>query len=270
MMHFKELRRDPASRRQFLTRMTAAGLGAAAWGLLGSPPAAQARRHRHGVQRGIEGTAQAAFPGIPGASNDEIVLNFALTLEILEADLYRQALNRASGLPLTTPLKSSAGSYKLSVASGLHCDAETQAGFTYLKQFTFVEFAHRDFVRAAIQAAGGTPVGPNPGGYRFPGGLPANLKGILQQIIPLEETGVRAYLGAAPFLTDLPTIQTASTIYTTEVRHSGVINLVLDLPVGPTTMPGDKEVDPNPPSENTFEKFLDPATVIQRASTYFG
>lgn len=269
MKHFMQLRRDPASRRQFLRRMTAAGLGAAAFSLLAKSDVAQAKRH-HGVRRGIEGSAAAAFPGIPGSSNDEIVLNFALTLEILEADLYRQALNAATGRALSTPLQSNQSAYKLAITSGFDCDPETQAGFVYLKQFAYVEVAHRDFVRAAIEAAGGTPVSPNPGGYKFPGGLPGNLQGILQQIIPLEETGVRAYLGAAPYLTDLPTIQTASTIYSTEARHSAVINLVLEKPVGPTKMPGDLEAVPNPPAENTFEKFLAPATVIQRVGVYFG
>ncbi len=91
MTHFSDLRRDPASRRQFLTTMTAAGLGAAAVALLAGPAPALAKsgktraRRGGGASRGTEGDAAAAFPGIPGASNNEIVLNFALVLEILEA-----------------------------------------------------------------------------------------------------------------------------------------------------------------------------------------
>ena len=41
-----------------------------------------------------------------------------------------------------------------------------QVGFVYLQQFAPVEAAHRDFLRSAIQAGGGTPIGPNPGGYK--------------------------------------------------------------------------------------------------------
>ena len=275
MTHYSDLRRDAASRRQFLATMTAAGLGAAAVALLAGPAPALAKsgrtksRRRGGAARGTEGEAAAAFPGIPGASDNEIVLNFALTLEILEADIYRQALNLATGRPLNTPLAGNSRAYRLAVPDALRCQAEVDAGFAYLKSFAYVEAAHRDFLAAAITAAGGTPVGPNPGGYKFPTAPARTLKGILQAIIPLEETGVRAYLGAAPYLTDLPTIQVASTIYSTEARHSAAINLVLDAPIGPVRMAGDQEVVPNPPSEQTFEKFLPPATVIQAASAYF-
>ena len=276
MTHYSDLRRDPASRRQFLSAMTAAGLGAAAVALLGDPAAAlaksgktRARRRRGGAARGTEGEAAAAFPGIPGGSDNEIVLNFALTLEILEADIYRQALNLATGRALTAPLEANSRNYRLGIPDDLRCQAEIDAGFAYLRQFAYVEAAHRDFLVAAIQASGGTPVGPNPGGYKFPTTPARTLKGILEAIIPLEETGVRAYLGAAPYLTDLPTIQTASTIYSTEARHSAAINLVLNAPIGPVRMTGDQEVVPNPPSEQTFEKFLPPATVIQAASAYF-
>jgi hypothetical protein len=274
MTHFSDLRRAPASRRQFLSTMTAAGLGAAAVSLFAAPPAALAksgktRSRRSRARRGTEGEAAAAFPGIPGGSDNEIVLNFALTLEILEADIYRQALNLATGRALTAPLEANGRNYRLAVPDALRCQAEVDAGFAYLRSFAYVEAAHRDFLIAAIQASGGTPVGPNPGGYKFPTTPARTLKGILEAIIPLEETGVRAYLGAAPYLTDLPTIQTASTIYSTEARHSAAINLVLNAPIGPVRMPGDQEVVPGPPSEQTFEKFLPPAAVIRAASAYF-
>jgi hypothetical protein len=276
MTEFERITRDAQSRRAFLCRMSAAGLGAAAVALLAAPGAAHAvsgktkAKRKGGVKRGVEGSAQAAFPGIPGGSNNEIVLNFALVLERLEADLYRQALNKATGRPLSAPLEANQRNYRLAVPDGLRCQAEVDAGFAYLRQFAYVEAAHRDFLIAAIRAGGGTPVGANPGGYKFPAALPNTLKGILQQIIPLEEVGVRAYLGAAGFLTDLPTIQVAGTIYSTEARHSAAIHLVLNEPIGPTRLAGDKEVVAGPPSEQTFEKFLEPATVIQAASsTYF-
>ena len=44
---------------------------------------------------------------------------------------------------------------------------------------------------------------------------------------------MRAYLGAAGFLTDPGLIQTASSIYTTEARHSAALNYVLGLDTGP-------------------------------------
>jgi len=73
---------------------------------------------------------------------------------------------------------------------------------------------------------------------------------------------VRAYLGAAGFLTDLNLIQTASTIYSTEARHSAVVADSIGRLPGPVPMPGDKKVTPSYPSPDTFEYFLDPPTVL--------
>ena len=200
------------------------------------------------------------FPGIPGQTVDVVVLNFALTLEYLEADLYRQALNLASGLPLDRPLAANGNSYTQSVADGSLGD-RGDAGYLYLQQYAYVEQAHVNFLRTTIPTLGGTPVSPNPGGYQADFGN--TLQSILTTIRTLEEEGVRAYLGAAGFLSTLPLIQTASTIYSTEARHSAAINYVLGLPIGPEKMPGDQMVVPAYPSENTFEYFRTPRQVIQ-------
>ena len=79
---------NPVSRREFLTRLSAAGLGALSLPLLTGCG---------GGTTNSNGYSNAAFPGVVGRNLSEVVLNYALTLEILEADLYRQALNRASG-----------------------------------------------------------------------------------------------------------------------------------------------------------------------------
>jgi hypothetical protein len=209
------------------------------------------------------------FAGIPGSTINEQVLNFALTLEILESDLYRQALNLASGLPMDYALNVNPAVYSLKVGGGGLSAGFTQAGYLYLKQFAYVEGAHRDFLEAAISAAGFAPAQKNPGGYKFVTAPAANIKSILTQIIPLEETGVRAYLGALPYLTDLGLAQTAGSIYSTEARHSASINYLLGLNPGPAPRPGDETVVPNPVGTNTFEYYLAPSTVIKAASAYF-
>jgi hypothetical protein len=209
------------------------------------------------------------FKGIPGTTINAQVLNFALTLEILEADLYRQALNLASGLPLSTPLNTNASAYSYKVTGGGLDNSFIPAAYLYLKQFAYVEAAHRDFLISAITAAGITPTTPNPGGYAFVTPPGANLKSILTQILPLEETGVRAYLGALPYLTDLGLAQIAGSIYSTEARHSAAISVLLVKFGGPNEMAGDLTVVPNPPSADTFEYYLKPSTVISRASAYF-
>jgi len=288
---FEKVKRDPVSRRAFLARMSAAGLGVAAAGLFSgsipglaqtTPPGTGGTPTPTEFQLGTNVFDPTNFPLIPGRSINEVVLNFALTLENLESDLYRQALNKASGKSLDAPL-GAASSYTLAVAPGnlnqsnfnglnLNQSAASQASdaFMFLRDFTFVEFAHRDFVRAAIQAAGLTPVAPYFAGYRFSDGNPGDdLKTILGSILGLEENGVRAYAGGGRFLTDLKLLQVAGTIYSTEARHSAVISDALGIDPGPRKMMFDKAVTPNQPSENTFEYYRDPPVVIELAMKYF-
>lgn len=261
-------------RRRFMAAVGSAGIGLTAAQLLVQTATARAE---DGFERRA-GTADVSFaqirrdfPGIPGGSTNEVVLNFALTLELLEADLYRQALNVASGVAIGQALGSD-GDYALRVAPGGLNTAFRRAGFAYLNDFAFVEAAHRDFLIAAITASGGTPTTANPGGYAFPGGSPGgDLKEILTNILALEETGVRAYLGAVPYLTDLDLGVVAGGIYSTECRHSAAIRYILGMDVGPSRMDGDLSVSPRLQErlETVFEFGLAPASVIEAAGVYF-
>ena len=287
----REILRSSSKRRAFLQRMGMAGLGMSAIALLngcndddddgGPNPGSTATPG--GTASGTAtpgGTAQATgtarpgidqtnFPGIIGTNINFVVLNYALALETLEADLYRQSLNAASRLPIDTPLQTFR-TYGLRVPAGaLNTGAGTPAvAFKYLRDFAFVEATHRDFLRIAIRSLGGTPQPRNPGGYQYPGGPGTDLRTILTKVLPLEETGVRAYLGAAGFLTDLGLIQTASTIYSTEARHSAIVADAIGRAPGPVRQPGDKGVTGAYPSPDTFEYFLDPPTVLSAIRPY--
>jgi len=297
MTDVDEILRNPVTRRAFLTRMTAAGLGAAATGLLlagcggsSNNPAGSSG----GTQTGpmVQFADAKNFPGIPGANENQVVLNYALTLETLEADLYRQAINIAAGKPANTPAPANSdySSYSMNISSGGLNATQSAVGFLYLQQYAGVEAAHRDFLRTVL---GSAAVPANPNGYKANFGT--DLHSILTLISAVEEQGVRAYLGAAGFLTDLPTVQVASTIYTAEARHSAGINFILGtnaglpqqnnvdngLETGPT--PGangqpagtDMKVvgaDGKPvtyPASNTFEYFNTPSQVLQNIKGFF-
>ena len=241
-----DLLHDPVSRRVFLARMTAAGLGTAAAALLagcGGSSNSNSGGSTLNTGTGTTFADQANFPNIPGQNENIVVLNFALTLETLEADLYRQALNVAAGQPITAPLPATnANAYTLAAPAGGLTAQQTAAGFAYLQQYAYVEAAHRDFLRGFIPTLGGTPVPPNPKGYSAasagltPG---ATLQQLLSVILVAEETGVSAYLGAAGFLTVPLLVQAASTIYSTESRHSATINLALgNITANATAAPG--------------------------------
>lgn len=271
-----DILRSDVSRRAFLTRMGTAGLGAAAVALLAGCGSGS---RSVSVASGLPDPAN--FPGIPGRNENEAVLNYALTLEILEADLYRQALNLASGRDSSAPLDATApssptstGSYSLvsSFSTGGLSASAAQLGFLYLAQYAYVEAAHRDFLTVAIQSLGGTPVSRNPKGYTFP--LGSDLASVLGLIYAVEETGVRAYLGAARFLSvdalqNLTPIAVA--IHSTEARHSAALAYVLGKDTGPVAnLPGvtPPHLYAAGPHENTFQYYSDPTEVLSAVQAF--
>jgi hypothetical protein len=273
MIDSPDFLRDAVSRRTFLTRMTAAGLGTAAAALIAGCGGSSNNNNSGptpGSGTGGLGVFADAknFPGIPGASENVVVLNFALTLETLEADIYRQVLNIAAGKPLATPLPADGGaSYTQAVGNGSLNPALAQVGFLYLQQYSAVEAAHRDFLRAAITAAGATPVPANAKGYNI-GMAPGTDLGTLMTLIrTVEETGVTAYLGATGYLTDATLVQIAASIYTTEARHSAAINYILGLDTGPSRAVGGTQ--PSPGALNEFEYAQTPTAVLNEVKPFF-
>ena len=259
--------RDPVSRRTFLARMTAVGLGTAAAALIAGCGGSGGGSNSGTVGSGLTTFAdQANFPGIPGANENTVVLNYALTLETLEADLYRQALNIAAGKDPATPLPADVSGYTQAVSNGSITDPNLAAvGFLYLKQYAGVEAAHRDFLRTALGANG---VPANPKGYTTGLSPGTDLGTILGLIRTVEETGVTAYLGAAGFLTDPSLVQIASSIYTTEARHSAGMNYILGLPTGPTGDVGGKQPATDK-SADEFEFAQTPSAVLSGVRSFF-
>lgn len=153
---------------------------------------------------------------IPG-SGDIKVLNHALALEYLESSLYRQAIAR-----LTT-----GGVSDTNVAF-------TGLGYTgplldYLNEFRQVEEDHSDFLRNAIQQAGGPAIGENDFAFDF--GMENRSAVQVGTLVYLAElTGVSAYLGAIPFFTapNSPYIPIAAAILGTEARHTAAVAAVLN------------------------------------------
>lgn len=261
-MSLERLFPEHLTRRAFVSRMAIAGLGAAAMSYLDLPSRA--------ADAGTNGIPDPTdLPGIPGSNQDQAVLNYALTLETLEADLYRQSLNRATGRDPGAPLENDWSQYHLKIGPGRLDAKAAEAAFAYLVNFAAVEAAHRDFLRKAIESQGGTPVQPNPSGYKFPDGLGDALDTLLDRLVVVEEVGVRAYLGAAPLMNDFGLLTTAASIYSTECSHSSAIHVVLGELPGPTKMSGDDQAFPLQFSEGELEYYWPPKLVIEKIQPYF-
>ena len=124
---------------------------------------------------------------------DVAILNFALTLEYLEADFYRQA----GKLSLRGRYRSLARDF------GAH------------------EQEHVDAIRATIGQLGGKPV-KSP---TFAFGLKRQAD-FEKLAVTLEDTGVSAYNGAAPMIKSKEVLAAAGSIVQVEARHAAALRFL--------------------------------------------
>lgn len=167
--------------------------------------------------RAQSGSVDLDFDDIPGRTKDIKVLNYALALEALEADLYRQAEERLQSLG----------------------QANTPLGF-YVREFGIVEAQHRDFLIGAIRAANGTPITEsllNGATFDFGDNL-QSANSILDFLIVVEDTGTSAYLGAIPEFGTFTYLQAAAAIQGTEARHTSALIVLRNEDRGPSAVPG--------------------------------
>ncbi|MEP6561940.1 MAG: ferritin-like domain-containing protein [Nakamurella sp.] len=133
-------------------------------------------------------------------ASDVDVLNYALTLEYLEAAFYQQG-NKA----------------------GLLDGIEAQ----YLASIQADEEYHVQALTDTINKLGGTPVAAP--GVDF-GGAFADRNSYLTTSATFENVGVGAYLGAAGYIQDKSILQAAAGIFGVEARHAAVVANLLNLP----------------------------------------
>ena len=135
------------------------------------------------------------------ASSDLDILNFALTLEYLESDFY-QVKGKSVGL---------SGQAKALASSFGDEEAEHVAALT-----------------KAITSSGGKPVKKPT--FVFP---VSNQASFLKLAYLLENTGVGAYNGAGPALTNKMLLAAAGSIVQIEARHAASIGLLTNMSVTP-------------------------------------
>ena len=128
-----------------------------------------------------------------GSSGDVDILNFALTLEYLEAAFYEQGAD----------------------TKGLSGDVAS-----YVKTFGEQEQEHVDALSATISDLGGKPVKAPKVDF---GDAFSSQDAFLQLAVTFEDTGVSAYNGAAPMIESKELLATAGAIAQIEARHAAVI-----------------------------------------------
>lgn len=131
------------------------------------------------------------------------VLNYALTLEHLEAAFYRDGL----------AMIGEAGITSLGFMPGV---------FDYLTEIGDHEAAHVTTLTDVITQLGGAPVAEQAYNFGY-----SDAAGFLQVAQALEDTGVAAYQGAAQYLMDNDDLLTAAlTIHGVEARHAAYVAIL--------------------------------------------
>ena len=144
---------------------------------------------------------------------DVDIIQFALTLEHLEAAMYQEMLaaNILSGKELM-----------------------------YIQSFGQHEAAHVDGLMAALQAVGVEPVQAL-ADYQFPAF--DSREAILNFAKVAEDIGVGAYQGAANLIDNKDYLAVAGSIVQVEARHAAIINLLLGLDPVPAALTPSLTVD---------------------------
>ena len=132
------------------------------------------------------------------------LLNYALTLEHLEATFYREGLDN------------------------LGAAAFEEAGFQaevrdYIVEIGQHEAEHVEVLTSVIESLDGEPV--EEAEYDF-GYEEGDVAGFLATAAALENTGVSAYDGAGQYLENADLLTAAGTIVAVEARHASYLNLV--------------------------------------------
>lgn len=136
-------------------------------------------------------------------SNDAEIVNFALTLEYVEATYYAQALEK--------------------VDLGSEARALTQ-------ELADNESQHVQTLRALSQQLGTAPVDKPRLDF---GDAYAGQEAFLKLANTFEDTGVSAYNGAGPMIRDSEVLAAAGTIVQVEGRHAALIRMLRDRPPAP-------------------------------------
>ena len=195
-----ELRQEPGSRSQFLKMV--GGVGAA--GALSVLIAACGGDDEKSTSGSSSGSGSSGGGG--GASKADLeIVNYALTLEYLEADFYQQVLDSGE------VKDKKVGEVAMEIAEN--------------------EQEHVAALTATVEKLGGKPAAKPT--TNFDSVLEGGEKMILETAATVENLGAAAYLGQAGRIKSKEVLAAALSIHSVEARHAAVLNRVVGKSIVP-------------------------------------
>lgn len=199
---------------------------------------------KKGVAASAAGLGLSAGAGNVAASGDvsdeDLIetLNYAITLERLEATFYEEGLNKFS----EDDLRNS----ELIQRFGDPVQSTLYGQLTIIRDH---ERAHVDALVETVEKLGGDPLSADEIAFNFPLESPS---GFIETAQTLETTGVSAYAGVAPSIQNDQILAAALSIHSVEGRHSAYLNGL----TGKSPFP------------RAFDEALDPETVRERIAPF--
>ena len=185
----QELARDDASRKKFMKMVGGAG-AAGAFSLF---LAACGSKSKDKTTSSAAASTQAKKSS-GGTAGDLKIVNYALTLEYLEADFYAKV-----------------------IASGLFKGSDLES----IKIIGDHEMQHVDALTATVQKLGGTPAAKPK--TKFP---LDSAQSVLALAATVENLGSAAYLGQAGNIQNKEVLAAALSIHSVEARHAAALNVL--------------------------------------------
>ena len=195
-----ELQQEPGSRSQFLKMVGGAG-AAGALSLLIAACGGDDEKDTGGSS----GSSSSGSSGGGASKADLEIVNYALTLEYLEADFYQQVLD-----------------------SG---EVKDRKVAEVAMEIAENEQEHVDALTATVQKLGGKPAAKPM--TNFDSVLEGGEKMILQTAATVENLGAAAYLGQAGRIKSKEILAAALSIHSVEARHAAVLNNVVGMTIVP-------------------------------------
>ncbi len=190
------------SRRGFLTR--SALTGGALLTLGGGAGVALADEHTGGDGAGTGAT----FDDVEGTDVD--VLNYALSLEHLESAFYQEAMDTFDE-----------DEFLEADALEDYTEEDRQMVYGFVETVADHEAQHVEVLTQAVALLGGDPADPADYDFGF-----EDVAEFISLAQVLENTGVAAYAGAAPFVESPDLLGAALSIHSVEARHAAMMNAV--------------------------------------------
>ena len=193
-----ELKRDDLSRKRFLRGLGSAGAVGAFGVLLAAcgDDEEETSTSGSGSDTSSSSSSESTSTSSSGSKGDIDIVNYALTLEYIEADFYQQVID--SGLVKDKKL------VELAKSIGQN------------------ENEHVDALAATVKKLGGKPAAKPT--TKFEPVLEKGLKEVLNTAATVENLGAAAYLGQAGAIKDKEILAAALAIHTVEARHAAALN----------------------------------------------